>query len=211
MEKTIAPTNASSKVAASEPTQPMLTEGPSAIPVEVLADATVEPSKERTKIVSPTSLSTERTRSVGSEDVPQPKIGGEVATEFTLSEAILQQIVAGDSVVPLLKYLDTKRKKYTVRKMSGFYVELIGNRTKLKRAEVVKREWDSATTMTKERAASLTAECVAAKAALGERKNQLWEKEIECEVLQLNLAKESGRCAELEKTHSGICISNENA
>lgn len=95
MEKTIAPTNASSKVAASEPTQPMLTEGPSAIPVEVLADATVEPSKERTKIVSPTSLSTERTRSVGSEDVPQPKIGGEVATEFTLSEAILQQIVAG--------------------------------------------------------------------------------------------------------------------
>ncbi|OAE28730.1 hypothetical protein AXG93_1617s1140 [Marchantia polymorpha subsp. ruderalis] len=100
-------------------------------------------------------LMLERTRSVGSEDVLHPKSGEEVATEFTLSEAILEQIVAEvggtvgkvtedlelplleeevrskvgtktsaeevktleitftdflqDSVVPLLKYLDTKR------------------------------------------------------------------------------------------------------
>lgn len=65
--------------------------------------------------------------------------------------------------------------------------------------------------MVKERAASLTAECAAAKTALRERENQLQEKEIECEVLQLNLAKESERCAELEETCSGLRISNENA
>ncbi|OAE35313.1 hypothetical protein AXG93_392s1620 [Marchantia polymorpha subsp. ruderalis] len=137
-------------------------------------------------MVSPNSLSLERMRSLGSEDVPQPNIGGEVATEVTLSEAILEQIVAEvdgtvgnqveeprppppekevtlevsmktsseevktleitfpdflqDSVVPLLKYLDTKREKYSVRKESLSYVELIRNRTKLKRAVVVKRE-----------------------------------------------------------------------
>lgn len=90
-----------------------------------------------------------------------------------------------DSVVPLLKYLDTKREKYIVRREYGSYVELIQNKTKLKRAIVVKREWDSATAMAKERAASFTAECVAAKAALREREDQLGEKEIECKVLQL--------------------------
>lgn len=71
-----------------------MTGGPSAVPVEILADMTGEPLKERTKIVSPNSLSSEPTRFVRSEDVPQPKIGGELATEFTLSEAILEQIVA---------------------------------------------------------------------------------------------------------------------
>lgn len=47
-----------------------------------------------------------------------------------------------DSVVPLLKYLDTKRKKYIVRKELEFYVELIKNMTKLKRVVAMKREWD---------------------------------------------------------------------
>lgn len=54
-----------------------------------------------------------------------------------------------DSVVHLLKYLDTKRKKYIVRRKSGSYVELIRNMTKLKRAVAVKREWDSATAIAK--------------------------------------------------------------
>lgn len=151
---------------------------------------------------------------MGSEDVPQPKTGEEVATEFTLSKAILEQIVTvenlakeskpplqeeevrseirtktsseevkpleitfleflQDSVVPLQKYLDTKREKYTMRKESRSYVELIRNRTKLKSAVVVKREWDSATTMAKERAASSAAECAAAKATLQEQEDQL--------------------------------------
>ncbi|OAE34087.1 hypothetical protein AXG93_2891s1110 [Marchantia polymorpha subsp. ruderalis] len=43
------------------------------------------------------------------------------------------------------------------------------------------------------------------------REAQLREKETECEVLQLNLEKESGRCAELEETCGGLRISNENA
>ncbi|OAE21827.1 hypothetical protein AXG93_1855s1080 [Marchantia polymorpha subsp. ruderalis] len=93
VEKTVAPTNASAKVARDEPIQPMVIERSSAVPVEVPVDATVEPSKKRTEIVSPNSLSSELTQSVGSEDVPQLKMGGEVATEFTLSEAILKQIV----------------------------------------------------------------------------------------------------------------------
>ncbi|OAE29760.1 hypothetical protein AXG93_810s1010 [Marchantia polymorpha subsp. ruderalis] len=45
-----------------------------------------------------------------------------------------------DSVVPLLKYLNRKRKKYAVSKEEGFYVQLVRNRTKIKRAVAVKRE-----------------------------------------------------------------------
>ncbi|OAE32142.1 hypothetical protein AXG93_2912s1320 [Marchantia polymorpha subsp. ruderalis] len=55
-----------------------------------------------------------------------------------------------------------------------------------------KGEWESAT------------------AFVRERKAQLWEKKTKCEVLQLNLEKESGRCAELEETCRGLRISNEN-
>ncbi|OAE31236.1 hypothetical protein AXG93_2356s1010 [Marchantia polymorpha subsp. ruderalis] len=40
---------------------------------------------------------------------------------------------------------------------------------------------------------------------------ELQEKETECEVLQLNLAKESGRCTELEETCGELRKSNENA
>ncbi|OAE29583.1 hypothetical protein AXG93_4003s1040 [Marchantia polymorpha subsp. ruderalis] len=43
-----------------------------------------------------------------------------------------------DSVVPLLKYLDGKRKKYAVSQEPGFYVQMIRNRTKLKRAVAVR-------------------------------------------------------------------------
>ncbi|OAE30334.1 hypothetical protein AXG93_4201s1350 [Marchantia polymorpha subsp. ruderalis] len=214
-------------------TQLVVIEGHSSVLVEVPADGTVEPLKERTEMVSPNSLSSERTRSGGSEDVPQPKIGGEVMKEVTLSEAILEQIVAevggtvgnrveepgppppeeevkmktsGEevktleitfpdflqySVVLLLKYLDVKREKYIVSKEAGLYVQLVRNRTKIKRAVAVK------TKMARERAAILSAECGAAKAALKKQEDQLREKEIECKVLQLNLAKESGRAEEV--------------
>ncbi|OAE20311.1 hypothetical protein AXG93_2338s1000 [Marchantia polymorpha subsp. ruderalis] len=171
VKKTTAPTNASPEVAAGGPTQPVVAEGPSTVPVEVPADATVEPLKEKTEIVSPNSLSSERTRSVGSEDVPQPKIGVEVATEFTLSKAILEQIVAGvggtvgnlakessasldSSRFPTLKIphckIPNQRRKY---------------RTKFKSAVAVKREWNSTTAMAKERAASLTTEAEEARIA----------------------------------------------
>ncbi|OAE31766.1 hypothetical protein AXG93_4874s1310 [Marchantia polymorpha subsp. ruderalis] len=86
----------------------------------------------------------QKTRFVGSEDLPQPKTSEELVKELTMSEAILGQIVAQvgrkDSVVPLLKYLDTKREKYTVRMQLESYVELIKNRTKLKRAMALKRK-----------------------------------------------------------------------
>ncbi|OAE22113.1 hypothetical protein AXG93_1175s1230 [Marchantia polymorpha subsp. ruderalis] len=54
----------------------------------------MEPSEERTEIASPSFLSSEQTRSVGSDNMLQPKSGEEVAKELTLSEAILEQIVA---------------------------------------------------------------------------------------------------------------------
>ncbi|OAE30298.1 hypothetical protein AXG93_3964s1110 [Marchantia polymorpha subsp. ruderalis] len=69
---------------------------------------------------------------------------------------------------------------------------MIRNRTKLKRAVAVKREWESATALVREREA------------------QLREKETKCKVLQQNLEKESGRCAELEEACRGLRISNEN-
>ncbi|OAE29584.1 hypothetical protein AXG93_4003s1050 [Marchantia polymorpha subsp. ruderalis] len=71
-----------------------------------------------------------------------------------------------DSVVPLLKYLDGKREKYVVSKEAGFYVQLVRNRTKLKRAVAVKREWDSATELAPEQAANLLTKCAAVKATL---------------------------------------------
>ncbi|OAE26670.1 hypothetical protein AXG93_641s1110 [Marchantia polymorpha subsp. ruderalis] len=123
--------------------------------------------------------------------------------ESTLSEEILEQVVTQiegtvveaegitlptspvkeDSVVSLLKYLDGKRGKYVVLEEPGFYVPMIRNRTKLKRAIAVKREWDSATALARDRAATLPSECAAVKAALREREAQLREKETECEVL----------------------------
>lgn len=89
-------------------------------------------------------------------------------------------------------------------------MKLIKNRTKLKRAVAVKREWYSATAMANERVASLTAECATTKATLQEQEDQLWAKEMECKVLQLNLVKKSNHCAELEQDCSSLRTANVN-
>lgn len=94
VEITVAAANVLVKEATIKPTQPMVTGGPSAVTVEVPTDVAVEPLEERTKTASSSFLSLKQTRSVGSEDVPQPESGKEVAKELTLSEAILKQIVA---------------------------------------------------------------------------------------------------------------------
>lgn len=138
----------------------------------------------------------------------------EVATKASAEGPKALEIAFPDflqySVVPLLKYLDTKRKKYTVRRESESYVELIRNRMKLKRAVAVKNERDSATTMAKERAASLAVECAVAKATLQEQEDQLRAKEMEWEVLQLNLVKETNRCTELEQDCGSLWTSHSN-
>ncbi|OAE34134.1 hypothetical protein AXG93_2891s1600 [Marchantia polymorpha subsp. ruderalis] len=217
VEKTVVAAVATAEDKTNKPTLQVLEGETSLILVEVQTDVVVEPSEERTETASPSFLSSEQTRSVGSEDIPQPKISEELAKELTLNEAILEQIVAEvggtvediadipeppppeeevrsevatkilkegpkalkidfpdflhDSVVSLLKYLDKKREKYTVRSKSGSYVELIRNRTKLRSAVAVKRECASATAMAKERATSLTAECAIAKAILEEQED----------------------------------------
>ncbi|OAE22795.1 hypothetical protein AXG93_2035s1790 [Marchantia polymorpha subsp. ruderalis] len=227
MEKTVAPIVSTPEVAVGEPTQHVEIEGPSTVLIEVPADGTAEPLREGVEIVSLNSLSSERTQSAGSEEVLQPKTSEELAKELTLSDEILEQVVAQvrgkvvdaanvtlpstpvedvrpeeekktsgeevktlevtfldflqDSVVTLLQYLDRKRGKYAISKERA-----------------------------REQAATLVTECAASKATLKEREAQLREKEIECEVLQLNLEKESGHCAELEETCGGLRKSNEN-
>ncbi|OAE24085.1 hypothetical protein AXG93_1535s1010 [Marchantia polymorpha subsp. ruderalis] len=214
-------------------------EGSLGMLIKVRADAPAEPLKEGMEIVSPNSLSSERTRSARSEETPHPKtneelVGGTVvdathrallsspakevrpAEETKTSEEKPKVLVVSfpdflqDSVVPLLKYLDGKREKYVVSKEVGFYVEMVRYRTQLKRALAVKRKWDSATELARERAANLATECAAVKATLQEREAQLREKKIECEVLQLNQEKEFGRCAKLKETCDGLRKSNEN-
>ncbi|OAE30287.1 hypothetical protein AXG93_3964s1000 [Marchantia polymorpha subsp. ruderalis] len=172
VEKTVALIVSTPEVAVCESTQLVGREGSSGVLFEVPAKALAEPLKEGMEIVSSNSLFLERTQTAGSEGIPHLKTSEEL-----------------DSVVPLLKYLDGKREKYAISKEVGFYVEMIRNRTHLKRALAVKREWDSAIELARERTANLATECAAVKVKLQEREAQLQEKEIECEVLQLNLEK----------------------
>lgn len=95
-------------------------------------------------------------------------------------------------------------------KKLGFYVELVSNRTQIKRAVAVKREWESATAMAKGRVASLTAECATIRTTFQEHRDHLRAKEMECKVLRLNLAKESNLCATLEKDCISLRAVNEN-
>ncbi|OAE32748.1 hypothetical protein AXG93_512s1010 [Marchantia polymorpha subsp. ruderalis] len=76
-------------------------EGPSEVLIEVPADASAEPLKEEMEIVRPNSLSSERTRSAGSEETPHPKTSEELVKELTLSDKVLAQVVAqvGGTVV----------------------------------------------------------------------------------------------------------------
>ncbi|OAE22964.1 hypothetical protein AXG93_1384s1000 [Marchantia polymorpha subsp. ruderalis] len=98
------------------------------------------------------------------------------------SEEEMKQLVVAfsdfmqDSIVPLLKYLDGKQKKYAILKESGFYVELIRSRTHIKQAAVVKT------------AGEMKREC--AEATAKEREEQLQANKMEYKVLRLNLAKE---------------------
>ncbi|OAE30335.1 hypothetical protein AXG93_4201s1360 [Marchantia polymorpha subsp. ruderalis] len=193
VEKTVAPIVNTPEVAAGESPPSVGGEGSLGVLIEVPAEALMTPLKEGMEIVSSNSLSSERTQTTESEGIPHSKTSEEL-----------------DSVVPLLKYLDGKREKYAISKEVGVYVEMIRNRMQLKKAFAVKREWNSATELAREQAAILAIECAAVKVTLQERESQLREKEIECEVLQLNMEKESGRCAELEETYGGLRRSNEN-
>ncbi|OAE30676.1 hypothetical protein AXG93_1422s1000 [Marchantia polymorpha subsp. ruderalis] len=152
---------------------PVGREGSSGVLIKLPAEALAEPLKEGMEIVSPNSLSSERTQTAGSEGIPHPKTSEELVKELTLSDEVLEQIVAQDSVVPLLKYLDGKREKYAISKEVGFNVEMIRNRTQLKRAFAVKREWNFATDLARERAAILATECAAVKMTFQEREVQL--------------------------------------
>ncbi|OAE20210.1 hypothetical protein AXG93_1219s1100 [Marchantia polymorpha subsp. ruderalis] len=60
-----------------------------------------EPLKEGMERVSPNSLSLDRTQTAGSEGIPHPKKSKELVNELTLSDEVLEQIVAqvGGTVV----------------------------------------------------------------------------------------------------------------
>ncbi|OAE31752.1 hypothetical protein AXG93_4874s1150 [Marchantia polymorpha subsp. ruderalis] len=139
VEKTIAPIVSTPEVATGESTQPVEIKGPLGV------GGTVVDAADITLPSSP------------AEDV-KPEEEKKTLEEESKGVEITNSDFLQDSVVPLLKYLDRKKKKYAVSKEVGFYVEMMRNRTQLKRAEAVKREWDSATELARERAASLSTE-----------------------------------------------------
>ncbi|OAE30598.1 hypothetical protein AXG93_2909s1010 [Marchantia polymorpha subsp. ruderalis] len=119
VEKTNATALATDEENNDEPTLQVLEVGPLAEPAKVPTEVAVEPSEERMDTASPSFLSSEQTRSVGSEDVPQPKTSEELAKKLTLSEEILEQIVAqtqsvGSEYIPQLKRSEELAKKLTL-------------------------------------------------------------------------------------------------
>lgn len=60
MKNTVAPILGTPEVIVGESTQPVEIEGPSWVLIEVPAEASAEPLKEGTEMVSPNSLSSER-------------------------------------------------------------------------------------------------------------------------------------------------------
>ncbi|OAE33507.1 hypothetical protein AXG93_1467s1090 [Marchantia polymorpha subsp. ruderalis] len=189
--------------------------GSSRLLIEVPVEALAEPSKEGMEIVSPNSLSLERTQTAGSEGIPHPKTSEKLVKELTLSDKVLEQIVAQvggtvvdapDSALPsfLIEEVRPAEETKTSQEESK---ELVVSFPDFMQDSV---EWDSATELARERAANLATKCAAMKVILQEREAQLQEKKIKCKVLQLNLKKEFGRCAELEETCGGIRKSNEN-
>ncbi|OAE21954.1 hypothetical protein AXG93_242s1380 [Marchantia polymorpha subsp. ruderalis] len=94
VENSVAPIVSTPKVAVGESTQPIWREGSSGVLIKVPTEALAEPSKEGMEIVSPNSLSSEQTQTAGSEGIPQPKTSEELIKELTLSDKILEHIVA---------------------------------------------------------------------------------------------------------------------
>ncbi|OAE21818.1 hypothetical protein AXG93_2550s1570 [Marchantia polymorpha subsp. ruderalis] len=94
LEKTVALIVSTPEVEVGESTQPVEREGSSGVLIEVPAEALAEPLKEGMEIVSPNSLSMERTQTTGSEEIPHPKTSEELVKELTLSDEVLEQIVA---------------------------------------------------------------------------------------------------------------------
>lgn len=94
VKKTVAVAIVTTEDVINEPTQQAAEGGPLAVLVEVPTYVVVESLEKRTKTASPSFLSSEQMRSVGSEDITQPKTSEELVKELTLSEAILEQIVA---------------------------------------------------------------------------------------------------------------------
>ncbi|OAE32555.1 hypothetical protein AXG93_4334s1000 [Marchantia polymorpha subsp. ruderalis] len=109
-----------------------------------------------------------------------------------LSEVILKQIVAevGGTVGNITEISEPPPPEEEVRPevATKTWEEGPKEQDEAQESSCNEEGGDFATAMAKERAASLTAQCAAAITTLKEREDQFREKEIECEVLQLNLA-----------------------
>lgn len=82
VEKTVAPIVSTPEVVVGESTQPIGREGSSRVLIKVPTEALAEPLKEGMEIVSPNSLSSERTHTEGSEGIPHPKTSEELIEEL---------------------------------------------------------------------------------------------------------------------------------
>lgn len=101
VEKTVAPIVITSEVATSEVMRSVELGVPSEVSIEDPADIPAKPLNEGTELVRPISLSSERTRSSQGEGTPHMKMNEDQEKEFTLSEEILEHVVAriGGTVV----------------------------------------------------------------------------------------------------------------
>ncbi|OAE28914.1 hypothetical protein AXG93_4891s1030 [Marchantia polymorpha subsp. ruderalis] len=94
VEKMVAPIMYEAEAAVGEQRQPVEVERSSEVLIEVPADMPTKSLKEGVEIVSPNSLSSERTRFARGEETPQLERNKELMKEPTLSEEILGQVVA---------------------------------------------------------------------------------------------------------------------
>ncbi|OAE30516.1 hypothetical protein AXG93_2862s1000 [Marchantia polymorpha subsp. ruderalis] len=188
--------------------------GPSGIQAEVSMEVTVELSEERMTTVSPSLPPSERMQSMESEEVPQPKTSEELAKELTLSEEILEHVVAqvGGTIVDAPEISSPPSPEEEVR----LKVKKKASKEKPKELVVSYPDFlqDSVVPLLmyldrKRENYDVTKE-------LGfyvelERKDHLRTKEMECEVLWLNLVKEKDLCESIEQNCVSFQSDIENA
>lgn len=92
--KSKAATSTKDKEMREEPTLRAEEEGPSGVQAEVPMEVAVEHLEERTETVSPSLPPLEWMQPMENEEVPQPKTSEELVKELTLSEEILEEVVA---------------------------------------------------------------------------------------------------------------------
>ncbi|OAE23110.1 hypothetical protein AXG93_1856s1000 [Marchantia polymorpha subsp. ruderalis] len=148
VEKTVAPIVNTSDAGVAEATWPMERGGPSGVSIKVSAASPEEPLKEKKElVVTQIGGTVVEAEGITLPTSPVEGVRSEVEKKASCEDVTTLEVAfpdfLQDSVVPLLKFLDGKRVKYVVLKEQGFYVQMIRNMTKLKRAVARNLWWTS--------------------------------------------------------------------